>query len=67
MLRKVIGHMEPLGADATLIRVVDHRVPFGVSGDLVPTTTGRRYGEIRAAQILLLGTAIWMGHRSGVA
>lgn len=68
LIDKVIGFMEPLGVSAEVIRVVDHRIAFGVSvdeggGDEWP----RIYARVQQADILVIGTPIWFGVRSSVA
>ena len=68
LLRRVADLMAPLGADCELIRVVDHHIHFGISsdegdGDEWPSILE----EIKAADILIIGTPIWFGVRGSVA
>lgn len=69
LIRKVLGYMEPLGVSShEIIRIADHTIPYGIAhdmgdGDEWPAIVER----IRNADIVLLGTPIWMGVRSGVA
>src|SRR5690554_2675864 len=55
-----------------LIRFVDHQIPVGVQPDM--TEDGetkddwpKLYEKIIAADILVIGTPIWLGERSSVA
>lgn len=68
LLDKVLGLMRPLDVNCEMLRVADYKVAFGVSsdeggGDQWPQI----YSRIRAAHILIIGTPIWLGHRSSVA
>ena len=64
----VIGHLESLGVECETIRVVDHKVPFGVDSDL---GSGDEWPQILdkilAAEIVIMGMPIWFGVRSSVA
>lgn len=67
LLRKVLDLMQSLGVDGELVRVVDYRIPFGVASDLGDGDQWPEiYAKIRQAQILIIGTPIWMGVRSAV-
>lgn len=67
LLNKVLGVMQPLGVDCELLRVADFKVPFGVSSDQGGDDQWPDiYARIRAAQILIIGTPIWMGARSSI-
>lgn len=67
LLNKVLGIMQPLGVNCELLRVADFNVPFGVSSDQGGDDQWPAiYARIRAAQILIIGTPIWMGARSSV-
>ena len=67
LLNKVLGIMQPLGVDCELLRVADFNIPFGVSSDQGGDDQWPDiYARIRAAQILIIGTPIWMGARSSV-
>jgi multimeric flavodoxin WrbA len=64
--------MEANKVKTTLIRVVDHRVAFGVQPDM--KEHGWAYDEwpaiqqqIMDANILVIGTPIWLGEKSSVA
>jgi multimeric flavodoxin WrbA len=66
LIKKVTGLMEPMGVESEIIRVVDYNIKWGVSvdegdGDEWPQI----YSKIKAADIFIVGTPIWMGVRSG--
>lgn len=68
LMDKVASLMDPLGAETESIRVADYRVPFGVSSDLGGDDEWPAiYARIRAADIVIIATPIWMGVRSAVA
>lgn len=64
---QVLGELESLGVEGTVVRVVDHDVKFGVSTD---EGNGDGWPGIRSqmleADILVLATPIWMGQPSSV-
>ncbi len=66
--REVLAALADHDVDGELIRVVDHRVRFGVSID---EGDGDQWPAIRAkildAHILIIATPIWMGPPSSVA
>ncbi|MFQ5457327.1 MAG: flavodoxin family protein [Myxococcota bacterium] len=67
LIKKVTGLMASLGVTAEIIRPVDHHIPFGIEmdmgdGDAWPAI----YAKLKAADIIIIGTPIWMGVRSGV-
>ncbi len=68
LINKVAGLMRPLGVDTEVVRLVDHKIAFGVSsdeggGDEWPSVLAK----IRETDILVIGTPIWFGVRSSVA
>ena len=68
MIDKVAEQFEKLGVETETIRVVDHKVAFGAAmdegnGDGWPGILDR----IRAADILVVASPIWLGERSSVA
>lgn len=68
LIDKVIGLMTPMGVECEVIRVVDHRVAFGVSSDEGDGDEWPRILErVKAADIVVIGTPIWFGVRSSVA
>ena len=68
LVDKVAAIMRDLGVETETVRVVDHRVPFGVAsdqgaGDEWPAILAK----IEACQILVLAMPIWFGVRCSVA
>lgn len=67
LCRKVIGWFDALGVASEIVRVVDHRIPFGVTsdegdGDEWPAILEK----VKAADILVMATPIWFGVRGSV-
>ncbi|MCA9582936.1 MAG: flavodoxin family protein [Myxococcales bacterium] len=63
--------MEKNGVSVEVLRPVDHRIAFGVWGDM--TEHGwdvdewpAIYAKVKAADILVLGSAIWLGEKTSV-
>ena len=68
LIDKVVDLMTPLGVTSEVIRVVDHKIPFGITsdegeGDEWPAILEK----LKAADIVIIGTPIWFGVRSAVA
>lgn len=68
LLAKLSELYKPLGVESEIVRVVDHKIAFGVSsdeggGDEWP----RLLAKLKAADIVIVGTPIWFGVRSSVA
>lgn len=67
MLQQILQVMSPYGVTGEIIRVVDHDIKPGVTSD---EGAGDAWPEIRrrilAAQILLVGTPVWLGQPSSV-
>ncbi|MQB01041.1 MAG: flavodoxin family protein [Actinobacteria bacterium] len=68
LIGKVVEWFDSMDVTSEVIRVVDHRIPTGVTsdegeGDEWPKILER----IKAADILVIGTPIWFGHRGSVA
>lgn len=68
LIDKVAEQLEKLGVETESIRVVDHHVAFGAAmdegeGDGWPQILER----VRAADILIVASPIWIGERSSVA
>lgn len=68
LLGLITGLLEDQGFTGSTTRVVDHDVAFGVTDD---EGAGDGWPRIRSdvldADVLLLGTPIWLGHPSSVA
>ena len=67
LCRKVIGWFDTMDVESEIVRVVDHRIPFGVTsdegeGDEWPAILEK----VKAADILVLATPIWFGVRASV-
>ena len=68
LARKVIEWFDRMDVESEIIRVVDHHVPTGVSSDEGEGDEWPHILEkIKAANILVVATPIWFGHRSSVA
>lgn len=67
LLRQSLAELEKLGVKGELIRAADHIIKPGVTSD---EGEGDEWPAIRAkvlaADILILGTPIWLGHPSSV-
>ena len=66
------GIMETEGVAVEMIRLVDHEVPAGVQPDMTEEGFDKDdwpeiYKKIIDADILVIGTPIWLGERSSVA
>jgi multimeric flavodoxin WrbA len=67
LMRIVIGHLDDLGVESELLRVVDYEIPFGVASDMGEGDEWPKIlDKILAADILIIGTSIWFGVRSSV-
>jgi multimeric flavodoxin WrbA len=68
LMGRVLGLLEEHAVETELIRPVDYEVKFGVTSD---EGEGDEWPQIlekvKAADILLMGTSIWFGHRNSVA
>ncbi|MCD0503982.1 flavodoxin family protein [Bordetella petrii] len=67
LLGQVADELRGLGATCDLMRAVDHAIAPGVTSDEGP---GDEWPDLRrrilAADIVILGTPIWLGHLSSV-
>lgn len=64
--------MKKEGVDVEVIRPVDHHLPVGVQPDMSKEGEDhddwpKLYDKIISADILILGTPIWLGERSSIA
>ena len=68
LIRKVAGLMEALGVNTEIVRLIDHKIAFGVSSD---EGDGDEWPQVlkkvRETDILVIGTPIWFGVRSSIA
>lgn len=68
LIDKVVGLLEPLGVRSEVIRVVDHRIAFGVaSREGADDEWPGILEKLKAADIIIVGTPLWFGVRSSVA
>lgn len=72
LLNRVKGIMSTEGIDVELIHLLEHRIGFGMVPDT--TTIGDEvddwpaiHAKVMAADILVIGTPIWLGVKSSVA
>jgi multimeric flavodoxin WrbA len=67
LLDRVAEILDGLDCESEIVRVVDHRIPFGVESDLGEGDEWPAIlAKIIAADILIIGTSIWFGVRSSV-
>ncbi|WP_457941081.1 flavodoxin family protein [Mesorhizobium sp. 10J20-29] len=72
LMRKSISIMESNGVQVEYIRAVDHQIAFGVQPDMRQegwTTDAwpeHIWPKVEAADILVIGTPIWLGEESSV-
>ena len=67
LLDRVAEILHGLDCETEIVRVADHRIPFGVASDLGEGDEWPGILEkILAADILIVGTSIWFGVRSSV-
>ena len=72
LLARVAGVMRAEGVDAEIIHMLDHQVGFGMVKDTTELGDERDdwpaiHAKIMAADILVIGTPIWLGSKSSVA
>ena len=68
LMNRVLGILSEHGVETEILRPVDYNVRFGVTsdegdGDEWPQVLDR----IKGADILLIGTSIWFGHRNSIS
>ena len=66
-----IAILEKNGVHVDAIRIVDHDIAFGVYPDMTEQGWSRDgwpevYEKVKAAEILVVGTPIWLGEKSSV-
>lgn len=68
LIDKVAAHMQSLGAETEVVRVVDYDVRFGVTSEAVDDGDAwpKLLDKVKAADVLVLAMPIWMGTRSSV-
>jgi len=71
LLARAAGIMQTEGVDVEILHALDHNIPFGMEKDL--SKSGRIddwpaiHDKVMAADILVVGTPIWLGVKSSVA
>lgn len=68
LMKDMIPHFDKLGVDSEIVRIVDYNISFGVTeyegeGDEWPQI----FEKVKAADILIIGTPLWLGEKSSVA
>jgi multimeric flavodoxin WrbA len=67
-MRNVVAWWDDMDVESEIIRIVDYNIPTGVTSD---EGDGDEWPQIlekvKAADILVIGTPIWFGHRGSVA
>ncbi len=67
-MNRVLWILEEHGAETEMDRPADYQIKFGVTSD---EGDGDEWPglleKIKAADILLIGTSIWFGHRNSIA
>jgi multimeric flavodoxin WrbA len=68
LMRKVVEWWDTMDVKTDMVRVVDHRIPFGVTSDEGEDDEWPGILErVLAADIICIGTPIWFGVRGSVA
>jgi multimeric flavodoxin WrbA len=75
LLARSAGIMDSQGVDVEVLHVLDHEIPFGMVKDATQPDSGSRpkddwpgiQAKIMDADILVIGTPIWLGMKSSVA
>lgn len=70
LMRESMAIMEKQGVRTELVRAVDHAIAPGVQPDMSDTFPDDAwpaiYAKVQAADILVLGTPIWLGEKSSI-
>jgi len=71
LMDRSIALMESVGVSVETIRAADHELPPGVQADMTEHGFGRDdwptlHARVMAAEVLVLGTPIWLGEKSSV-
>ncbi len=72
LIERSAGIMRAEGLDVSVLHALDHEIPFGMAMDMTQHGRGRDdfpaiQERIDAADILVLGSPIWLGAKSSVA
>ncbi|MBA3449286.1 MAG: flavodoxin family protein [Pseudaminobacter sp.] len=72
LMRKSMAIMEASGVQVDYLRAVDHPIAFGIQPDMresgwsTDAWPEKFWPKVRAAEILVIGTPIWLGEESSV-
>ncbi len=67
-MSRVVEWFDTMDVESEIVRVLDYHVPTGVTSDEGEGDEWPRIlDKIKSADILVIGTPIWFGHRSSVA
>lgn len=72
LMKRAAGVMRAEGVDVDIVHALDHDIPFGMAPDMTEQGEQRDdwpaiHERIMAADILVLGTPIWLGVKASVA
>ncbi|MGH2748808.1 MAG: flavodoxin family protein [Actinomycetota bacterium] len=68
LMSRVVEWFDTMDVESEIVRVLDYHVPTGVTSDEGEGDEWPRIlDKIKSADILVIGTPIWFGHRSSVA
>lgn len=68
LIRDIVPHLDGLGVESEIVRVVDYNVAFGVTADEGDGDEWPHILEkVKAADIVVIGTPLWLGEKSSIA
>lgn len=68
IMKDVQTHYNQLGVESEIIRLADYRVALGVQEDMGDGDQWPEIlGKVKAADILIIGTPLWLGEKSSLA
>lgn len=68
IMKDVQAHYNQLGVESEIIRLADYRVALGVQEDMGDGDQWPEIlGKVKAADILIIGTPLWLGEKSSLA
>lgn len=66
--KEVLDILEKENVETEIVRLADYHIPYGVSADLGGGDEWPRiFDKVKQADIVLLGTPIWLGEKSSLA
>lgn len=61
-------HYNQLGVESEIVRMADYKIAFGVQEDMGGDDEWPKiYEKVQAADILIIGTPLWLGEKSSLA